>query len=95
MAIGLERRAIGVMSIRLRKWKGPNGEIKQAWIANYTGPDNKRHIKTFAHKRHARAFHTKIENRLRFDDGMWRENVLTRLDDVVKLLHRLINERVR
>jgi integrase len=41
------------MSIRKRTWKGPDGEVKEAWIVDYTDQHGSRHIKTFARKKDA------------------------------------------
>ena len=45
------------MSVRKRTWKGPGGELKEAWVVDYVDQDGERHIKTFAKKRDADAEH--------------------------------------
>src|SRR6516162_1543332 len=48
------------MSVRKRSWKGPNGETKESWIVDYGDAEGERHIKTFARKRDADAWHAKV-----------------------------------
>jgi integrase len=48
------------MSVRKRSWKGPNGETKESWIVDYVDAEGERHIKTFARKRNADAWHAKV-----------------------------------
>jgi integrase len=43
------------MSVHKRKWKTAKGEVKEAWVADYS-LNGKRHIKTFALKREADAY---------------------------------------
>ena len=47
------------MSVRRRKWTGPNGEIKEAWVVDYTDPKG-RHIETFDRKKDADERHAEI-----------------------------------
>jgi integrase len=47
------------MSVRRRSWKNPRGEIKEAWIADYVDQHGERHIKTFARRRDADAYHAR------------------------------------
>jgi len=47
------------MSVRRRSWKSPKGEIKEAWIADYVDQHGERHIKTFARRRDADAYHAR------------------------------------
>jgi integrase len=44
------------MSVRKRTWS-VNGERREAWIADYVDQGGERHIKTFAKRRDAEAFH--------------------------------------
>jgi len=43
------------MSVRKRKWTTGSGEVKEAWIVDYTA-DGKRHIETFKKKKDADAY---------------------------------------
>jgi integrase len=45
------------MSVRKRKWKGPRGEAREAWVVDYVDQHGDRHLKTFATKREADAHH--------------------------------------
>src|SRR5262249_37630312 len=45
------------MSVRKRKWKGPRGEPREAWVVDYVDQQGDRHLKTFATKREADAHH--------------------------------------
>ena len=47
------------LSVRRRKWTGPNGEIKEAWVVDYTDPKG-RHIETFDRKKDADERHAEI-----------------------------------
>jgi integrase len=49
------------MSVRKRKWTTRLGETKEAWIANYTGQDGVRHLKTFERKKDADAYHASVK----------------------------------
>lgn len=44
------------MSVRKRTWAGKDGEVKEAWVANYTDAQGKRRLRTFARKKDADAF---------------------------------------
>jgi integrase len=48
------------VSVRKRSWETPKGEIKEAWIVDYVGQRGDRHIKTFARKRDADAYHARV-----------------------------------
>ena len=48
------------MSVRKRTWKGPDGEPKEAWVVDYVDQGGDRHIKTFARKKEADAFHATV-----------------------------------
>ena len=48
------------MSVRRREWKTRTGEIKQAWIVDYTDQHGKRHIETFQRKKDAGAHEAKV-----------------------------------
>ena len=47
------------MSVRKRSWE-TNGERKEAWIVDYVDQHGDRHIKTFARKRDADAYHADV-----------------------------------
>jgi integrase len=57
-ALTLWRRA--VVSVRKRSWKTQNGEVREAWIVDYADQRSQRHIKTFARKKDAEAFHAGV-----------------------------------
>jgi integrase len=48
------------MSVRKRSWKNPQGELKESWVVDYVDADGERHIKTFARKRDADAWHAVV-----------------------------------
>jgi integrase len=48
------------MSVRKRTWTTAMGEIKAAWIVDYTDQDGDRHIETFKRKKEADAFHAQV-----------------------------------
>ena len=45
------------MSVRKRTWRNPAGETKEAWVVDYVDQGGARHLKTFARKREADAYH--------------------------------------
>jgi integrase len=45
------------LSVRRRKWKSPSGEVREAWVVDYVDQHGERHLKTFARKRDADAYH--------------------------------------
>src|SRR5258705_6805334 len=45
------------VSVRKRTWKSPNGEMREAWVADYVDQHGDRHLKTFTKKRDAAALH--------------------------------------
>jgi integrase len=45
------------MSVRKRTWTSPKGEHKEAWVVDYVDQKGRRHIKTFAKKKQADAYH--------------------------------------
>jgi integrase len=47
------------MSVRERTWTAPTGEIKTAWVVNYTDQNKKRRLKTFKKKKEADAYAAK------------------------------------
>ena len=49
------------MSVRKRRWKAPSGETKEAWIVDYSDQQGARHLKTFARKRDADAYHAVVK----------------------------------
>ena len=44
------------MSVRKRKWRKPSGEIREAWVCEYTDAIGKRRRKTFTNKKAAEHF---------------------------------------
>ncbi|MGI0525758.1 tyrosine-type recombinase/integrase [Rhizobium giardinii] len=53
------------MSVRKRKWKGPDGTEKEAWMADYIDAKGLRHRKSFTRKRDADAFAQKANVEVR------------------------------
>jgi integrase len=49
------------MSVRKRKWITRNGEVKEAWIVDYTDQQGDRHIETFARKKDADEYHATVK----------------------------------
>lgn len=49
------------MSVRKRSWTTRLGEQKEAWIVDYADQDGDRHIKTFAKKKDADAYHATVK----------------------------------
>jgi integrase len=48
------------MSVRSRRWRSPAGEMKSAWVVDYFDQHGRRHLKTFARKRDAEAYHAQV-----------------------------------
>src|SRR5215467_16124778 len=48
------------VSVRKRSWIAPDGEHKEAWVIDYRDQPGGRHIKTFARKKDADAYHAKV-----------------------------------
>jgi integrase len=48
------------VSVRKRSWIAPDGERKEAWVVDYRDQHGDRHIKTFARKKDADAYHAKV-----------------------------------
>ena len=48
------------MSVRRRTWTTPNGEQREAWVVDYADQQRERHLKTFARKKDADAYHAKV-----------------------------------
>jgi integrase len=48
------------VSIRKRSWKTDRGETRQAWVVDYSDQLGHRHLKTFARKRDADAYHAQV-----------------------------------
>jgi integrase len=48
------------VSVRKRSWKTPKGEAREAWIVDYVDQRGDRHIKTFARKKDADAYHARV-----------------------------------
>jgi hypothetical protein len=53
------------MSVRKRKWITRKGEVKEAWIADYTDQAGQRTIKTFGLKKKAEAFLTTAKHEVK------------------------------
>lgn len=45
------------MSVRKRRWRSPDDGIKEAWVVDYTDANRRRHMRTFADKGDADAYH--------------------------------------
>jgi integrase len=48
------------MSVRRRSWESPKGEAREAWVVDYVDQHGDRHIKTFARKKDADAYHAGV-----------------------------------
>ena len=48
------------MSVRRRSWTSPAGEPKEAWVVDYRDQHGHRHLKTFARKKDADAYHDTV-----------------------------------
>jgi integrase len=48
------------MSVRKRTWETDRGEAREAWVVDYSDQLGQRHLKTFARKRDADAYHAKV-----------------------------------
>src|SRR6516164_710574 len=48
------------MSVRKRSWKTDRGESREAWVVDYSDQLGHRHLKTFARKRDADAYHAQV-----------------------------------
>jgi integrase len=48
------------MSVRKRSWTTDRGEAREAWVVDYSDQLGQRHLKTFARKRDADAYHAKV-----------------------------------
>ena len=53
------------MSVRRRSWRTKRGEVREAWLVNYTDHDGARRIETFDRRRDAEARHAEIQINLR------------------------------
>jgi integrase len=53
------------MSVRKRKWTTRLGEVKEAWVVDYTDQQGERHIETFERKKDADARHSTIKVNVR------------------------------
>jgi integrase len=49
------------MSVRKRKWRSADGEIKHAWVVDYVGITGKRHTETFERKKEADDRHAAVK----------------------------------
>jgi integrase len=48
------------MSVRKRSWTTPRGEVREAWVIDYTDQNGERHLETFKLKREAEARHADV-----------------------------------
>ena len=48
------------MSVRKRVWETAKGELREAWIVDYSDVQGERHIRTFDRKKEADAFHASV-----------------------------------
>ena len=48
------------MSVRKRKWTTRNGEVREAWVVDYTDRDGSRCLETFKKKKGADARHDEV-----------------------------------
>src|SRR5262249_6965556 len=55
------RAGEGKMSVRKREWTTNKGEDREAWIVDYADQDGDRHIRTFAKKKEADAYHATVK----------------------------------
>jgi integrase len=53
------------MSVRKRTWTNAKGETKEAWVVWYSDQHGKPHIKTFARKKEADAYHATVRGEIR------------------------------
>src|SRR5262245_39266825 len=53
------------MSVRKREWATNKGEDREAWIVDYADQDGDRHIRTFAKKKDADAYHDQVNVEVR------------------------------
>jgi integrase len=53
------------MSVRKRIWRRPDGEPREAWVVDYVDQHGDRHLKTFARKRDADAYHAVVATAVR------------------------------
>ncbi len=53
------------MSVRKRSWKNAKGEPQAAWVVDYVDQHGARHIKTFAKKKSADAYHATVAVEIR------------------------------
>jgi integrase len=48
------------MSVRKRSWKNDRGEVREAWVVDYSDQLGHRHLKTFARKKDADTYHSQV-----------------------------------
>jgi integrase len=53
------------VSVRKRSWKTPGGEAREAWVVDYVDQHGERHLKTFARKKDADAYHATAAHEVR------------------------------
>ena len=49
------------MSVRKREWTTAKGEVKEAWIVNYTDGNGKRRLQTFERRKEADAYEATVK----------------------------------
>jgi integrase len=49
------------MSVRKRTWKTKQGELREAWLVDYTDAEGDRHVQTFERKKDAQEYHAKVK----------------------------------
>ena len=65
------------MSVRKRTWTNAKGEIKEAWIVDYSDQNGERHIRTFARKKEADECHASVRVDVRQGIHTPHSNVIT------------------
>jgi hypothetical protein len=48
------------MSVRKRRWRNRAGEENESWVVDYVSQTGTRHLKTFARKKDADAYHAQV-----------------------------------
>jgi hypothetical protein len=48
------------MSVRKRTWKTREGDIREAWVVDYSDQLGNRHLNTFTRKKDADAYHAQV-----------------------------------
>jgi integrase len=73
-----------LLSVRKRKWTTRSGEVKAAWIVDYTDQDCDRHIETFDLKKDADAYHDTV----RVDVRQGRHTAPSKSDTIARAMSR-------